>query len=154
LCAWWGHKNFSEGAFSFTAPSAAAIVGGGIGLLLGLAVCLDHRAVKRPIEEAEPGANFDPQLVVSPASGPPSNGAAFIMLVFPLVAGALTWTQEMREMPARTARLLGYAVILSTALLGYIDMRALALRSRGALSSGSRPASSPVGAFLWILCFW
>jgi hypothetical protein len=145
-----------DGTFSIAAPPPSAIMGGCIGLLLGLVVCLDNRAVQRRVEKAVPSGALDANTVTPSASAraPQSNAMAVMMLVLPLVAGVMIWQREMMQMTTRAVRLLGAATILSTAVLGYYDMRWLVLRSRGTVPASSQPVSPPVGAFLGILGLW
>jgi hypothetical protein len=157
-CAFLGGMSSPGGTFSISAPSSAAIIGGGIGLLLGLAVYLDDRAVQRRVEGIGRGAPLDAEAAAQPASGADSgsNAIAVIMLLLPLGAGILIWQREVMQLPTPAVSLLETATILSTALLGYCDMRLLVLlpRTRVSPPPGDRPISLPVGAFLGILGLW
>jgi hypothetical protein len=156
VCAWLGGVSSGDRTFSIAPPPPSAIIGGSIGLLLGWAVYLDNRAVQRRIEETASGAALEPRTGSTPASakGWRSNTIALIMLVLPLVAGLLIWQREMMQMTTRAVRLLDSATILSTAILGYYDMRRLVLRSRGTLPASSQSVSPQVAAFLGILGLW
>jgi hypothetical protein len=111
--------------------------------------------VQRRIDEAAPAAASDLESVTPPvASDRQTNAIAIIMLVLPIVAGVLIWQRETLQMTTRAVRLLGWATILATAVLGYCDMRRLLLRSRGASGTGSQPTSLPLVAFLGMLGLW
>jgi hypothetical protein len=156
MCAWLGGKVSANGLLSITEPAPETIVGGCIGLLLGLAVCFDERFVQRQIEERERGIALASQAPPQPAPvpRPPSEALALVMLAIPLVTGALIWQREFFNLTTRAAWLIGSVTILSTAVLGYLDMRRLVLRSPGVPPSDGRPLPRPAFAFLGILALW
>lgn len=149
LCAAFGVVS------STTAPVPSAIVGGCIGLLLGLAVFLDDRAVRRQFEEAGQSVAAESAAETSPNSAQDrtADAIAVTMLVIPVCAGIVIWQRELLQVTTTAVGLLAAATVLSTAVLGYYDLRRLVVRSRGVLPIASPPAS-PVAAFLGILGLW
>ena len=150
VCTWLGGMGSADGHFSITALPPSAVIGGCIGLILGLAVYLDNRAVQRRIEAENQSTALDLETAtqLTSVADRHSNAIAVLMLVLPIVAGTLIWQREMMHLTAHAARLLGAATVISTALLGYYDMRLLVVRSRSAPPPANQPFSPPVGA-LW-----
>jgi hypothetical protein len=144
ICAWG--LGSTTGGFSFTAPTPGEIVGAVVGLFIGLAVCLDDGRVRRQMEEGEGSA--------ADTSRPPSEAIAVVMLIIPLVAGALIWQREWLQLTTPAALMLGCATVVSTAVLGYLDSRQLILRRPTGQLFGGAALSPPVGAFLSILALW
>jgi hypothetical protein len=155
ICAWLSASSFGDGEFSFTAPSPGALMGAFLGLLVSVAICLDDKVVQRRIEERnEP---VSPALEAMPQPGnisPPTDVIALVMLVIPLVAAVLVWQRDFFQLPPRIAPLLGLVTILSTAVLGYLDMRQLMLAAPVPPSSTGQPQPRPIFNFLTILGFW
>jgi hypothetical protein len=76
------------------------------------------------------------------------------MLVLPLVAGILVWQHEAVHLTTYAVYLLSAAIVVSTSLLGYYDMRLLVVRPRSAPPPGSLLYSRPTDAFVGILGLW
>ena len=133
-----------------------AIAGGVIGLLLGLAVCLDDRSVQRRVRQRMQSAAETPAEPPQPAPAArrPSEGLALAMLAVPVAAGVLIWQAEFFHLTARAAILVGACTVVLTAILGYLDARQLLLGcASGALPTG-RPLTPPPVAFCAILSVW
>ncbi|MFC1597358.1 hypothetical protein ACFL5Q_05390 [Planctomycetota bacterium] len=156
ICAFLGGVSSVFGTFSNAGSALSAIIGGCIGLLLGLAVWFDNRAVQGRKEEMERSAALAPEAGVQPASvtDRPSDAVAAIMLVLPFVAGILVWQHEAVHLTTYAVYLLVAATVVCTALLGYYDMRLLVVCPRSVPPPGSPLFSRPMDAFVGILVFW
>jgi hypothetical protein len=129
----------------------SAVIGACVGLLIGLAVLFDDRAVQRRIEKKALAAAPEANTATPPSQVrvPQSNAIAIAMLVPPLVAGVLIWQRETIELTAHGVSLISFGTILSTAILGHIDLRRLMLRAPG------NQAAFPLGlAFVGFLGMW
>jgi hypothetical protein len=145
-----------DGVFSFTAFSASAIIGGCIGLLAGLLLQWDDWAVQRRLNNMQQSTAPGDEVAVQPAAEPgwSSNAIAALMLALPLAAGLLNMQQEAMHLSDRAVRLLCVLTVISTALLGYCDMRLLVLRNPNVRLPGKQPLSPPIAAFAGILGVW
>jgi hypothetical protein len=154
-CALTGSVSFGDGSLLSTASAPAAIIGGCLGLVLGLVLYFDHRAVQQRIDSAIRSDAACPGDVaqIDASAAPPSNAVAVIMLVLPLVTGVLFWQAEALHLTVQTMRLLGGATVISTAILGYVDLRFLLLR-RGKPLPGDQRLSPPVAAVVGMLALW
>ena len=150
---WWASVG---GLFWPGSLPPEAIVGGLIGLVLGLAVCLDDRSVQRRIKERMQSAAEQPGTTPQPAEAArrPSEWVALIMLMVPVAAGALIWRADFFHLTVRTAFLVGAGAVVLTAVLGYIDVRRLLLRCAPAALPGGRPMTPPPVVFCAILGVW
>ena len=147
----------SVGRLSWTGSlPPEAIVGGLIGLVLGLAVCLDDRFVQRRIKERMQSAAGQPGTTPQPAEAArrPSEWLALAMLAIPVAAGVLIWQADFFHLTASASLLVGACAVVLTAAFGYIDARRLLLGcAPGALPAG-RPLTPPPVAFCAILGVW
>jgi hypothetical protein len=154
-CAFVGSVSFGDGALFSAASAPAAIIGGCLGLVIGLILYFDHRALLRRINGVMQSAAARPEDAsqIDFATTPPSNAVAVIMLVLPLVTGVLFWQAEALHLTAQAMRLLGSATVIFTALLGYVDMRFLLLH-RGEPLSDNQRLSPAVAAVVGMLALW
>jgi len=145
VCAFLTGIAFSVGSFSFANLGLEAIVAGLIGLALGAAVYFDDRSLqeKYALRRAAP--------VTANEAARPAEWLAWVMLAIPLLAGALFWSPSYFQLSKSAAGILGLAVIVGTALLGYIDLRQLNLHFT---TTDNHPAASPVGAFVAMQAIW
>lgn len=77
-----------------------------------------------------------------------------LMLVIPLSAGILCWYSDPNQLPTKVFLCLFLGTIVSTAILGYWDMRRLVHLSSETHPQGNQPISPPFSSFLQILGFW
>ncbi|GIW93946.1 MAG: hypothetical protein KatS3mg110_1987 [Pirellulaceae bacterium] len=154
--AFLGHSLFVDSPFSLKAPTPYAVAGGCIGLLLGLAVYLDDWAVRRRIEKRNRSAASEPAPHAPAAfvTKRHSNAMAILMLFLPLAAGILIWQHQRIHLTGRGAILLIGLTVVSTAVLGYLDLRQLMVRSGSASLPPTQILSPPVDSFTSILLVW
>lgn len=141
---------FSEsGSFGLDQPLILAI-GGGVGLLLGMVIFLDHRRVQAQVDAYLRSFAQEPEVNIATA---PSLKYAVVLLIFPIAVGASFLFADRGDTARTVVRWLSYSLVPATAALGYLDMRRLLLEQvRAQREIG--PAASPVACYLGMLAVW
>jgi hypothetical protein len=154
ICGWFRTLVFLNGAFSTTSLTGGTIIGALVALVLALVIWFDDRTVQRRWQDRVPGTVEGLEAEETPPKPqPPSEAVAVVMLVIPLVAGALVWQQGLLHLSGRSVALLSAGTVVSTAVLGYLDLRRLNL-GFPADPAKPRPETSAVGTFVATLFLW
>ncbi len=150
-CGWYGHLIEHHGQLA--APLAVgAPVGGLVGLVLGLLLWRDDRALWRHVRDRW-ASTADADEPLPSFLRPPSELLAGLMLIVPLVTGVLIWQRQALRLDAQTVTALSCATVLGTALLGYADTRRWVFyfaESR----PGEEPPVGPGWVYFGMLIIW
>jgi hypothetical protein len=156
LCASQGAMaNFGKpGGFSFKSEESA--FGGIVGLVIGLALAVDHWLFQKKLNKPAKIPGEDGGELPDPVP-PPNEWMPLAMLILPVVAGVLMWFASPLRLTETYVALIGSGAVVATAVLGYFSIRQMALRVdrtvsyHGALSN---PAFTYLAMlFLWIILY-
>ncbi len=154
LCAAQGAMANWGGPGGLAFRSDETLLGGGVGLVVGWILAVDHRLFRRKLNKPTqiPGDDDAPTDSPGPIP-PPSEWIAIAMLVLPVVVGTITLFGSTLRIPQLHLGLIGSGTIVATAVLGYFSIRQLALRmDRSVTYHGA--FSSPAYVYLALLFFW
>jgi hypothetical protein len=130
-----------------------AITGASVGFLLSLIACLTSLSDRRIFEANH---SLDEQSSTQDQSPTvmelPSNAIAAIMLCIPFAAGIAIWLRQSLSLPSSVVGAVSGATVITTAYLGYFDLRGLLLWTQNREPAEGHP--HPMANCLGMLALW